>query len=652
MRNNLLPVTGLLSTVRTGVGLALLILSAESAPAAESQTLHGHVPEAIGRLHLQPTGRLPAAQQLRLTMGLPLRNQEALTNLLQQIYDPASPKYRQYLTPEQFTERFGPTEQDYQAVVNFAKTNGLEIVATHGSRILLDVRGKASDIEAAFHVTLLTYQHPTESRAFYAPDVDPSVDSSLPIKEIIGINDYAVLRPMAHRKQTTRTSGTASGSAPDGVSYMGKDFRNAYAPGVSLDGTGQMVGLFEADGYYTNDITTYEAKAGLPNVPLQNVLTNGFSGTPGPNNDEVALDIEMAISMAPGLAAVVVFEGPDNISDLLDILDNMAESNYIQIKQFSSSWGYGYDTGGFNSNTTFDQVFMKMATQGQSFFQASGDGDAWTSPILIPSASPYVTSVGGTTLTMNGSGTSYASETVWNSGYYTNAGISGPWAPNGNGYWGSGGGVSTNYAIPSWQQGVSMASNGGSTTYRNIPDVAMTADNVWVEYNNGKSGSFVGTSCAAPLWAGFTALVNQQAASQGLSSMGFLNPALYAISQGPLYSYAFHDVTSGNDTWSGSPTEFYAVTGYDLCTGLGTPNGMNLINALLPYGDVWVDFNYTGSTQNGTYNYPFKTLAQGTNAVAPGGSIWIRTSGSSSETLTISKPLSIRAYGGPATIGN
>jgi subtilase family serine protease len=221
------------------------------------------------------------------------------------------------------------------------------------------------------------------------------VDSSLPIREVSGISDYAVLRPASHREQTTGNSGTASGSAPNGI-YIGNDFRNAYASGVTLNGSGQYVGLLESDGYYTNDIVTYEAQAGLTNVPLQNVLVDGFSGTPGDNNGEVALDIEMAISMAPGLAGVVVFESPNQTADWLDILDDMADN--IQIKQFSSSWGY---TGGSNPNPTFDAVFMKMAMQGQSFFQASGDGDAWTSPIWVPAASPYLTCVGGTALTMN-----------------------------------------------------------------------------------------------------------------------------------------------------------------------------------------------------------------------------------------------------------
>ena len=175
--------------------------------------------------------------------------------------------------------------------------------------------------------------------------------------------------------------------------------------------------------------------------------------------------------------------------------------------------------------------------------------------------------VGGTTLT-TGSGAAYSSETVWNWGY-----------DNGS-YVGSSGGISTYYAIPSYQQGISMSANQGSTTMRNVPDVALTADNVYVIYDNGSTETFGGTSCAAPLWAGFTALVNQQAAAAGQAPVGFLNPALYTIGKGASYTSDFHDITTGNNFWPSSPTKFSAVAGYDLCTGWGTPNGTNLINAL------------------------------------------------------------------------
>src|SRR6185312_13777824 len=103
----------------------------------------------------------------------------------------------------------------------------------------------------------------------------------------------------------------------------------------------------------------------------------------------------------------------------------------------------------------------------------------------------------------------------------------------------------------------------GSTTMRNVPDVALTGDNVYVVYGNGQSSAFGGTSCAAPLWAGFAALVNQQAALGGHPPVGFLNPALYAIGKSnPNYATIFHDVTAGNNFSASSPGKFSATTGY------------------------------------------------------------------------------------------
>ncbi len=126
--------------------------------------LRDHVPAAVSKM--KPVGRLEPDRALRLAIGLPLRNKEGLTNLLQRIYDPTSPDYRHYLTPAQFAETFGPTETDYRAVMAFAKANGLQIVGTYSNRALLDVTGSVSNIEKAFHVKMRTYVHPRENRQF------------------------------------------------------------------------------------------------------------------------------------------------------------------------------------------------------------------------------------------------------------------------------------------------------------------------------------------------------------------------------------------------------------------------------------------------------------------------------------------------------
>jgi hypothetical protein len=239
-----------------------------------------------------------------------------------------------------------------------------------------------------------------------------------------------------------------------------------------------------------------------------------------------------------------------------------------------------------------------MASQGQSFFNASGDSDAFTGSITFPSDSTNITQVGGTTLTTTGPNGSYVSETVWN------------WGLDQGSYVGSSGGISTYYSIPGWQQGINMTANHGSTTLRNVPDVALTADNIYVRYGNGSSGTFGGTSCAAPLWAGFTALVNQQAVASGRATVGFVNPAIYTIGKGANYAVDFHDITAGNNTWPGSPANFYAVPGYDLCTGWGTPAGQSLINALAGPADTLAITPASGFAASGPVGGPFSVTTQ------------------------------------------
>jgi len=336
---------------------------------------------------------------------------------------------------------------------------------------------------------------------------------------------------------------------------------------------------------------------------MQDVLIDGATaGTEGSEADvEVALDIEVAISMATNASAVVVYQAP-NGSPFEDILNQMVTNTLVS--QFSCSW---YTPEG-TAQPAADQIWMEMAAQGQSFFNASGDGDAWVGLIYFPGDSPYITQVGGTSLTTSGPGGAWVSETVWNAG---------------NG--GSGGGISTQYPIPSWQTNISMAANQGSTTMRNTPDVAMTAQNVYVRADGG-DWNVGGTSCAAPLWAGFAALANQQAAASGKSPIGVINAAVDAIGTGSNYTSDFHDITTGNNTWSGSPTKFYAVPGYDLCTGWGTPAGQNLINALANPEPLIIT-PATGFTSTGGVGGPF---------IVTSGELSLTNAGTNTLTWTLS----------------
>lgn len=548
---------------------ALLALAFPGVAAAQQmKTLQGHVPNAVSYLHLQPIGELPAGTNLTLAISLPVQNESALNSLLSQIYDPSSTNYHRYLKPGEFTRRFGPSAADYQKVMDFAKANNLAIIRSWSNQMLLDVSGKASDIENAFHVKLQAYHHPIENRMFYAPDTDPTVDSSIPIAHVSGLDNYLIPRPAFVKEGPTAgkpvTTKPGAGSGPGGT-YMGKDFRAAYVPGVTLDGKGQNVALYELDGYFTADILSYESQAGLPALTLTNISVNGGVSSPTPFGDpEVSLDIEMVISMATNASEVVVYEAPNGVANsVVDLLSRIASDDLAN--QISSSWLIGDDP-------SYDVYYKQMALQGQSFFQASGDNGAYWTNLEDEQQwadDTNITLVGGTTLSTTGSVGAWSSETVWN------------WFSEGIGTDGSGGGTNWNgIPIPGWQQKVPMTNNMGSTTLRNVPDVALTADAIYVVYENGQSGYFGGTSCAAPLWAAYTALVNEQATNRDNPPVGFLNPAIYAIGLSANYTNCFHDIATGNDTNSVVGNRYFAVPGYDLATGWGTPNGSNLINAL------------------------------------------------------------------------
>jgi subtilase family serine protease len=531
--------------------LVACAFAALTAQAEQRPTLTTHVPAAVAGGVAPLVGHLPSTQHLSLAISLPPRNEAELDTLLQQIYDPQSANYHHYLSVEEFTSRFGPAASDYAAVLHFAEANGLSVIDTAANRMVVDVEGPASNIENAFRVTLGVYQHPTENRTFYAPDREPSLDLDVPLLHISGLDNFTLPRAKNARSQQLlqQASSKTTGSGPGGQ-FIGSDMRAAYYGSGPLDGAGQSVGLFEFAGYELSDVKLYFDRVKQPiKVPVHGVALNGAHlGCPPKTCDdsEQVLDIEMAISMAPGLSQVVVYVGNNDVS----IFNQMAVDNTS--KQLSCSWGWSDD------EASIDPIFKEMAVQGQTVFVATGDdGSATPGDVVWPADDPYITAVGGTDLTTNGAGGSWLSETGWN---------------------GSAGMPSKNKVpIPNYQKraGVINALNKGSKTLRNIPDVAAEANtNQYSCFDGGCYGNNGGTSYAAPQWAGLIAMANQQAVASGASTLGFLNPALYLIGTGSAFDADFHDITSGSNG------KFTAVTGYDLVTGWGSPNAVNLIDDL------------------------------------------------------------------------
>lgn len=546
-----ISVVNFMRLVSGSVLATLLFLLAGTAQAELHPIRTTHVPEPVSSGVAPLVAEVPGQQLISIAISLPLRNEAELDALLQQIYDPHSPNFHEYLSVQQFRSRFAPVYRDYLAVLRFAQANGLAVIDMPSNQLVLDVEGSAHNIERAFHLKLGLYQHPTENRTFYAPDREPTVDLDAPLLHVTGLDNYSLPHAKNVRSAQSANGGKllGTGSGPAG-SFVGSDLRTAYYGSGPLDGSGQSVGLFEYAGYEVSDVQTYFSSLNQPlNVPINGVSLNGQSLSciyPGCDDGEQAIDIEMAISMAPALSQVVVYVGKWDIS----IFNQMAADNTS--KQLSCSWGWTDD------ETSLDPILKEIAVQGQSVFVATGDDGAGSAAGYVwPADDPYVTAVGGTDLVTVHRGEEWQSETGWSG----SAGM-----PSKNGV-----------PLPVWQASAAVLDglNHASKVLRNIPDVAAEANtNQYSCADETCFGGSGGTSYAAPQWAGIIAMANQQALANGENTLGFLNPALYAIGAGSSYASDFHDETSG---FNGA---FYAVPGYDLVTGWGSPNAVNLIDSL------------------------------------------------------------------------
>ena len=539
------PATGL---SRLAPLLCALFCSAIAAQ-AQQPAMTAHVPDAVSSGIAPLVGHLSGSQRLSLAISLPLRNQAELDDLLERLYDPQNANYHKYLSVEEFTEKFGPSEADYAALQDFAKANSLSIIDAPANRVVLDIEAPAATIEAAFHVTLGLYQHPTEGRTFYAPDREPTLDLAVPVLHISGLDDFSL--PQPKNILSNEFSSEATGSGPGG-SYLGSDLRAAYYGSGPLNGSGQTVGIFSLKGFELSDVQNYFNTINQPlNVPIVGISVNGASLSCPPatcQDGEQSLDIEQAIAMAPGLKQLSFYVGNNNVS----VFNQMAADNTS--KTTSCSWGWA------DNEKSLDPIFKEMAAQGQTVFVATGDqGSSTPADVVWPADDPYVVAVGGTVLVTTGPGGAWKSETGWPE----SAGMPSP----------------NHVPIPSYQKtaGVITATNHGSKTLRNIPDVASESNASQYVCYQGKCADFGGgTSYAAPLWASLIAMANEQAAANGEADAGFLNPKLYSIGLGSGFDKDFHDIVSGNNGG------YSAVTGYDLVTGWGSPQGVNLINALAP----------------------------------------------------------------------
>ncbi|HEY6542602.1 MAG TPA: S53 family peptidase, partial [Ktedonobacteraceae bacterium] len=535
--------TYLRKLVTTCVGVAIIVASILSvvfiARAKQNSpfVLTNQSVPLVSRAHM--VGPADAQQQLNLSVGLQLRNQSDLASLLSDLNNPRSSRYHQYLTPQEFAAQFGPTADQVQQVKDYLQQQGLAVTNVSPNGLLIDATSTVAQAESAFRVTINNYV--LGANAFFAnanPPVIPGSLSSI-IASIGGLDNSVKMHPLyslsgpshgkskptftAHVKASPHAAQSGFGPSDLNGAYDGNPLQTA-----ALQGSGQTVAVFELDGYPSSDITAYLQNYSLGTPSISNVLVDGFNGSPGAGAIEVDLDIEVVAAMAPK-ATQIVYEGPNSTQGVNDTYNQIVTDNKAQIA--TTSWGECEAQSGNAELQTLDNIFSQAAAQGIAIYAAAGDSGAYDCndtnlAVDSPADDPNITGVGGTTLQVNNG--AYGSETVWSNPSDTSR------SPQGAG---GGGGISSFFKEASWQTGPGVQ-NQYSNGNREVPDVSADADPAsgYAVYCTvsaaGCSSGWIevgGTSAAAPLWAGSTALINGYLQQQGKSRMGFANPVLYGL---------------------------------------------------------------------------------------------------------------------------
>jgi kumamolisin len=466
------------------------------------------------------------------------------------------------MTRDAFDQEYAADPADFEALRQFAHSEGLTVDETSSSlsRRTIVLKGPASKMEHAFGVTLHSYEHDASKKHFHC------YEGPLSVPQVHGVRIESVLgldtRPIAKshlRRFHKNTGGNAIRANVAGKSYSPVQVAALYGFPAGVTGAGQTIGILElGGGYETSDITTFFQGLGLTPPTVVAVSVDGATNVPGGDptgaDGEVALDIQVAGAVAPG-AKLAVYFTPNTDQGFIDAITTAVHDTANKPSVLSISWGGPESGWSAASRTSLDNACQSAAALGVTITVASGDNgssDGGTgNNVDFPASSPHVLACGGTALT--GSGTTISSEVVWDD------------LSAGGGA--TGGGVSTVFALPTWQASAGVPASSGSGG-RGVPDVSGDASpetgyNVLVD---GQQQVVGGTSAVAPLWAGLLALVNQQRGTAGPA--GFINPTLYAAPS------ALRDITSGKN---GS---YSAKAGWDACTGLGSPRGTAVAQAL------------------------------------------------------------------------
>jgi kumamolisin len=456
---------------------------------------------------------------------------------------------------EEFAARHGADSSAIGKIKQFAKENNLVVGEVSAERRTVKLEGTAANMMRAFEVKLERYQHEGQQYRARTGGIKLPAELAGSVEAVLGLDN----RPQAKPHFRMRREDLQHAAAAAGISYTPRQVAQLYQFPLDVDGTGQTVGILElGGGYKPADLANYFSSLGLKEPTVISVSVDKGKNKPtNPNSadGEVLLDIEVVGAVAPG-AKIAVYFAPNTSQGFQDALTTAIHDATNKPSVISISWGGPESTWTAQSMTAFDSAAQDAAALGVTICAASGDNGSsdgvndGANHVDFPASSPHILACGGTSLqSANGA---IQSETVWNDGAQGGAG---------------GGGFSNQFPLPAWQASATVKPPSGGG--RGVPDVSGDADpqTGYKILVDGQSMVIGGTSAVAPLWSGLIALLNEKLGKP----LGFLQPALYGL---PQTAAAFHDISTGSNG------AFSAGPGWDAATGLGSPSGQKLLQAL------------------------------------------------------------------------
>ena len=504
---------------------------------------HHTLPALAGARDL---GRTSRARELDIAVALKAAGPSVLHDRIEQLYDPSSPLYHQFLTPGQFADEFGPSRGDYETVINYLADNGLKVTAVYPNRLVVEAQGNVALVERAFGVKINDYVR--DNQTFFANDRDPQLPPAIAslVSSVKGMENYLELQRHARpHPDQSHAASRPSGFSPQQIATA-YDFNTSYGQGIN--GAGQTVAIATAYGFSTNDVTRFWGNYGIA-APKYSTVAIG--GTSRHIDVETTLDLEWSGAMASGATFLIYEAASPFLSTFESVYNKIVADNEASV--VTTSWGLCEQQMPSAYLEADSAIFAEAALQGQTWFAASGDSGAYdcgnsTLAVDYPASDPNVGATGGTSLVLTGSG-AISSETAWTDG---------------------GGGVSVVFSQPSYQTGPGVPINGK----RQTTDIAFDANpsTGYPVYFNGSWAEYGGTSFGAPHWAAIFALANNAHGKR----IGAAGPTLYGLANNrPVQTHpAFHDVLTGNNG------HYSAAITWDVPTGWGTPDVGNLVQDL------------------------------------------------------------------------